>query len=228
MPVKKVVIPIISAVSFSRLNDYRKCPQFAKFKHVDKLKEPGNKAMDRGSAIHKMAEDFTLKRIKKLPEELSSFATEFKELIKRKPTVEAQWAFDKDWNQVDWFDADVYCRVKIDCFYLDVKLNRLVVIDHKTGKLNDNHLEQLSLYALSAFSVFDTVDSVEVMMWYLDQGELKPDQPKIYFRSELPELKKLWNKNFKPITSDRRFAPKPSNACGWCFFSKAKSGPCKY
>jgi len=218
----------ITAWSFSRLQDYRKCPQFAKYKHVDKLKEPGNKAMDRGSMIGKAAEDFILGRIKVCIPELKEFEAEFLELRKRKASVEEQWAFDKDWGEVDWFAPDAWLRVKTDIYSFNLKANTLLVVDNKTGKIREEHLEQLKLYALGGFLKFPTVEFVDVRLWYLDHGVEVPAEPKVYSRAELPALKAYWLKETKPMLADVRFSPKPSSNCRYCFFSKAKNGPCEY
>jgi RecB family exonuclease len=218
----------IEAWSFSRLQDYRSCPLKAKFKHVDKIKEPSNQAMERGSAIGKAAEDFIMGRTKKCIPELKAFEAEFKELNKRRAVCEDQWAFDVKWNEVDWFAKDAWCRVKTDIYSLNLDTNTLLVVDNKTGKIRESHLEQLALYALGAFLKFPTVDKVDVRLWYLDSGHEVPEEPKIYDKAEVPKLKTYWLKQVKPMLADARFAPKPSSECRWCFYGQsgiAKGGP---
>ena len=51
--------------------------------------------MERGNLIHKLAEDYTLGKIKKLPPELRYYDNQFAELKKSKPQVEQTWAFTK-------------------------------------------------------------------------------------------------------------------------------------
>jgi len=218
-----------TAVSFSRLNDWKKCPAYARFKHLDKLPEPGSIYLERGSAIHKLAENFTVaKKAGKLPIELAQFDAEFKALRKRRPVTEEQWAFDKNWEPSSWFDKSTFCRVVVDCWYHDLKRNVLVIIDHKTGKLNATHEEQLSLYALAGLMKNESVDGVEVMLWYLDHGIISPEEEKVYMRSEVKSLQEKWNALFRPMTIDKRFAPKPNNGCQYCAYSKAKKGPCEF
>lgn len=222
------------AWSFSRLNDYRKCPKQAFYKHIKKIAEKTTSpALIRGSAIHEMCQTFAQKTAKtKCPAELATFEAEFRVLQKHRATLacEQQVAFDKNWNKVDWFDKAAWCRQIIDAWYMPIvgKKQRLVIIDYKTGKLNDDHLEQLSLYALSGLLLFPGVDEVEVQLWYLDQGVQRPDVPKIYTAKDVPELKKLWEKNVASLLKDRAFKEKPGKACTWCAFSKGKGGPCKY
>lgn len=230
MAALKKAVSKITAWSFSRLQDYRKCPAFAKYKHVDKIKEPGNAAMDRGSAIGKLVELFVKDRrgSDKAPLEIAAFAAEFLELRKRRAVTEEQWAFDRDWNEVDWFDAAAWLRVKTDIYSLNLESNTLLVVDVKTGKVREEHLEQLKLYALGAFLKFPTVAYVDVRLWYLDGGVEVPEEPKVYSREELSTLKTYWLKETKAMLADTRFAPKPSGLCQYCHFSASKGGPCEY
>jgi RecB family exonuclease len=218
----------ITAWSFSRLQDYRKCPQFAKCKHVDKLREPGNSAMDRGSAIDKMAEDFILGKTKVAQPEIQAFEAEFKELRKRKAVCQDQWAFNANWQETGWFDKDAWLRIKTDVFSLNLKTNVVLVVDNKTGKVREEHEEQVGLYALGALLKFPTADAVDARIWYLDHGIEIPAEPTIYTQGDIPRLKTYWLKQVKPMLNDTRFAPKPSSNCKYCHFRKDNGGPCKY
>ena len=221
----------ITAWSFSRLNDYRKCPKFAFFKHVQRLKEPGNAAMERGGKIGEMAEKFAVAKAKAVcPPELATFEEEFRVLQKHKVMSEEEWAFTAEWVPTGWFDKDAWCRVKVDAFHMFKEELTVCgkVIDYKTGKLNPTHLDQLSLYALCAFCKYPELDAVEVQLWYLDHGVLLPDPLKLYSRDEVPTLKKEWEAGTRAMLADRRFVEKPGKACGWCHYSKGKDGPCKF
>lgn len=216
----------ITAWSYSRYRDYEQCPLRAKFKHVDKLKEPGSAAMDRGTDIHKMAEDYASGRLKKLPTELEKFKSEFIALKKQTPTCEQEWAFDNGWRRCDWFAREAWLRVKMDVAVEFKKSNSAMVIDHKTGKFRPGtYSEQLELYGLAALIIFPDAEDVSCHLWFLDSG----DEEKIDFvRADLPELKAMWLKRTKPMLNDKRFAPKPGNHCRWCPFSKSKGGQCKF
>jgi CRISPR/Cas system-associated exonuclease Cas4 (RecB family) len=226
----------MTAWSFSRWSDYQLCPLKAKLKHIDKIKEPGNEAMDRGSAIHKLAEDFTNLLIKKLPEELKAFKAEFMHLKKQGAIVEDNWGFDRAWEPCAWDDwTHCWLRVKLDACYL-ADDGWLVVIDHKTGKVNEEHLLQLSLYALVGLIMFPDAKGVRTRLWYLDHG-IEVGGPTIdgmvtgpgdYPRSKMESLKAEWEKNVKAMFSDTKFAPRAGAKCRWCYFSKDKNGNCKY
>lgn len=59
----KAVLRIKNGWSFSRYSVYKQCPAKARYKFIDKLPEPAAKPLDRGSLIHKQAENY----IKGLP-----------------------------------------------------------------------------------------------------------------------------------------------------------------
>lgn len=218
----------ITAWSFSRLQDWRQCPLKAKLKHVDKLKEPGNKAMERGNVIDKMAEAFTRPDAKKkvCPNELKPFEEEFRLLQKRKTFTQAQWAFTSSWTPTDWFAKDAWCRIKTDLCFTTEGGKTLIVVDHKTGKINEAHHEQLKLYSLGGLLQFTDVETVDPRLWYLDHGKEVPEEATLYSRSDVPTLKKYWEKQVRPMLADSRFPPKANQYCGYCHFRKANGGPC--
>src|ERR1017187_901275 len=213
----------ITAWSFSRFMDYFRCPALAKYKHVDKLREPGNAAMDNGSLVHKQAEDFTNGKLKALPASLARFPKEFAALKKAKAITECQWCFDKNWEPVGWFDARAWCRIKVDAHAING--TKVTIIDHKTGKEHDDHQWQRDLYALGALLTYPYATIVKASHWYLDAGVVRET---VYRAADLPRLKKEWVDRTTPMLSDKRFAPSPGKHCSWCFFSSAKNGPCKF
>jgi len=237
------VWPVESAWSFSRYSDYKQCPLKYASKHLLKVKEPGSAAMDRGIAIHKMAEDFTTGKLKKLPAELNAFAPEFKRLAKlhaKKPdvvSVEGEWAFNRDWAVVPWFGGpQVYARIKLDLFeFKDTDIGEIT--DHKTGKYsefnNETYAEQLQLYALAAFKFHPQLAVARPRILYVDHGiEYRTDTDGTmleYTRAKDERtLVKLWEKKVLPMLKDTRFAPTANDKCHWCHYRKSNGGPCKY
>lgn len=230
----------VTSWSFSRYVDYTTCPARFKYKHLDKLPEPPSPAMERGTAIHKLAEDYVKGALAKLPQELAQFKAEFARLKKEKiKFVEEQWAYRADWAHTMWNDwTGCWLRVKMDVAYINVEHNALVPIDHKTGKFreekNAEYLTQLELYGLAGLVQHPTVDVVSPRLWYLDQGRVYPDpeqdEPEIeYFRKDEAALKKKWTARVKPMFNDTTFRPTPSDAgCRYCHYRKANGGPCKY
>lgn len=226
--------------SYSRYRDYKKCPLFAKLKHLDKVPEgPESPAMARGSAIGKMAEDYTLGKLKTLPRELSLFKTQFaavRALKGKNVFVEESWCFDRDWNIVEWNDwNNVWLRVKMDLCGIDDPTNVLVPVDHKTGKYREydisSYLEQLEIYAMGGMVKHPAVVGASPRLWFLDEGLEYPQAVggEIYYsREELPALKRKWLNNVKAMFTDKTFRPTPNDKCRWCNYSAAKGGHCKF
>lgn len=230
----------VTSWSFSRYSDYESCPLKFKLKHLDKIAEPPSPAMQRGADIHKLAEDYVKGLIHKLPPELKNFADEFKALRKVYRTdpdnmvVEDNWAFTKEWGITQWNDwVSCWVRIKLDCAQ-QIGDGVMEVTDYKTGKYsefkNADYLKQLELYALSALLQFPHLKEVRPRLMYLDVKKIypAPESPIVYTRAQLPALKKRWAARVAPMFADKTFAPKPSHACTWCFYSKSKNGNCKY
>jgi hypothetical protein len=110
------------------------------------------------------------------------------------------------------------------------------ITDHKNGKVStDNFFPQLELYAIGGFLTYQQATTVRTQIWYLKHGVIVPDRTVkenadkgIYTRPELPKLIKVWETRAAPMLHDTSFVPRPGRYCGWCAYSKAKGGPCKY
>lgn len=232
----KPFFPKLDAWSYSRYNDYKRCPFLFAHKHLLKMKDPNpGPALVRGREIHKIAETALLDtKWKKCPPELKHFEEEFKHLRQLSPTVEQQWGFNKQWQPAQatardphgWFAPDTWCRVVLDVVvvYDD---NTAVVVDHKTGKKYATNEDQMQLFALATFKKFPLVTEVSTRLWYLDQP-IDNEVEFEYHKKEEAAIQRDWEKAIKPMFNDRKFPPRPNDKCRWCFLSKAKGGPCKF
>ena len=229
---------VFTSWSNSRLNLYDQCPYKAKLVNLEKRPEPKNAAMTRGIDIHALAEQY-LKGVRRLfPPELKLHAPLFKAIraqVKRDPAsviIEDNWAFTKSWGPSRWDDwANCWLRVKLDCAVRDG--NVVTIYDFKTGKYRtdnfDEYTRQLELYALTALLVFSSIGAelqVSPRLVYLDTGDVYGSE--VYNLSDVPKLKKTWEKRVKPMMNDKVFAPKPNRWCPWCYFRKDNGGPCQY
>lgn len=245
MATKTIPIKSLTSWSFSRYSDYRQCPLKFKLKHLDKIQEPPNEAMARGAEIHTKAEQYLKGQLRTLPKELSLFKDELKALkamTKKKvlgAIVEDTWAFTRDWDRTAWNDwANCWLRVKLDAAHFEADGNVMVVTDWKTGKFrpekNEEYVEQLELYALSALLLYDFVEEVHPRLAYVDQGVVYPpaDEPLVFKRADIARLMKVWERRVAPMFKDRRFAPRPNNLCRWCHYrasnKAAGGGQCKF
>ncbi len=237
----KVTLPPVTSWSYSRYADYKKCPAFFKYKHLEKRAEPPSPAMQRGTDIHKLAENYANGALKTLPQELKLFAEEFKHLkAQKQKIIEDSWVWTQGWaGETTWNDwKGAWVRIKLDAAYVNTDHNALVVIDHKTGKCRPQehaaYGEQLELYALAGLLKFPTIDVVSPRLWYLDAGVIYPnggdDQPELeYTREDEPKLKKVWKMRTDPMFKDKTYKPTPSeNSCFFCPYKAEKGGPCKF
>lgn len=225
------IIGQITQWSFSRWWDWSTCPLKAYYKHVMKIKEPGNQAMQRGTDIGRLGEDFLNGKLKRSPAEFEVFAKDLAEMKKLKAVPEGQWAFTEKWEPVDWFAKNAWVRIKIDAFYFLLKNRKSASIDDfKTGKPKDHHQLQLSLYGIGAFEKYPELEEARTRLLYLDHPQKNGANPtlEIYTRDELPKMKKAWLKRVKPMLADETFKAKPGHDCRFCFFRKSNRGPCAH
>lgn len=222
--------------SFTKYNDFKQCPLKAKLKYLDKVEEPPNDAMARGSDIGKVAEAYIKGTIgAKMPPELAHFADEFKRFRKlyakdkSKLVVEDQWSLTKDWKLTKWDDWDgCALRLKVDAAELLDGGETMDVIDWKTGKYRierrEEYVEQLELYVTGAFIAYPKLKTVRARLCYLDVGVQFPTPGDIegmtFTRDDLPQLKKLWDKRTRSMLLSTSFPPRPNDKCRWCHYRK--------
>ena len=226
----------LTAWSFSRLSQYEICPAKIKFSVYDKIKEPGNAAMERGAAIHEKAERYIRGMSIGLPDELKKVGDYFKELKRNfeqeKVFPELSIALTKDWRLTNWFADDCWLRVKIDCVQLIGDGASANIFDWKTGKpklewSKADYDAQLELYALAAMLKFEELDHVFCLLLYVDAGVAYPNtQGRLFTRDDIPGLKAKWEKRVVKMMSDTAFLPTPNRLCQWCYYSDI--GKCKY
>lgn len=217
-----------TAWSYSRLSDYEDCPLKAKLKHLDKVQEPSSPALQRGSDVHELAARYATGKLDVLPPELARFPEEFTDLRRRKDVeVERQLAVTCAWQPCAWFGHDAWLRIVVDATYAGATFDEpgRVVIDHKTGKVRATNNDQLDLYGLVMLVYYPGVKRVDSALWYLDQGEIAS---RSLLRTEADTVRARWERRVAPMLADEAFAPKPGNACRWCWYGqggKAKGGP---
>lgn len=235
----------VTAWSYSRYADYQLCPLKFKLKHIDKMKEEGSPAMQRGSDIHKLGETFLTappakgKKVPVVPPEYAHFKDEMLQLRGLDPMVEQQWGFTQNWEPATgsgrdphgWFAKDTWLRIVCDVavFYDDDTAD---IIDFKTGRMYDTNQEQMELFSAAPFMKRPTLKHVTTRLWYLDVPDPKGTGDNVvvqeFTRDDFERIKKQWIKRIVPMFKDQRFAPTPNDKCRWCSFSKEKGGPCKY
>lgn len=228
----------VNAWSFSRLSNFERCPYSVYLASI--AKEPGPEkdpdketAADRGSRIHKEAEDYVQNEIEDLPHTLRKLEPEFKMLREMYHEgileIEQDWGFDQNWETCGFFDDNVWLRVKCDVvIHHDEKT--ATVIDHKTGKSFGNevkHISQGQLYAIATFMKYPKLERIDVEFWYIDEGKTKK---KSYTRSKIIAPLERFNNRGLALTTCVSFQPKPNiHNCMWCDYGPNKgTGVCTY
>lgn len=226
---KGLVLPITLQPpwSYSKVKLWEGCPRRAKYKYIDGLKEPGSPQMDRGTAIHSIAENYVTMASNDLQKgelSLTQFKPQLDMLRKQKAQCEIEWGFDVRWTPTGFFAPNAWMRMKTDASFQSGKFTR-TVIDHKTGKMYDDHEEQLHLYAIGEFVMRPEVQMVIAQDWYLDQDAVRES---VFEREELAIMQQYWEERVAPMFKDTIFPCRPTYACNWCHFRKAKGGPCEF
>lgn len=219
----------VTAWSYSRLSQYRKCPRQFRYAVIEKRPQPKSPAMERGTAIHEHLQKYIERKKRKLPIELNAtLGPELLQVVDRfrksRAECELELAVDRHWKPVSWFDRDAWLRVKFDV--RDTSSGRRLV-DWKTGKVYaEEHAEQLELYALVEWS--HTPDAPEILAEdiYVDLGI--PPVSSLFTdpKKTVPRLRRKWEKLAAPVFKDQTFKAKPGRECTWCPFSGRRGGPC--
>lgn len=222
---------LMKAWSYSRWRDYESCPQLARFKYVDKISEPENDAMARGSNVHDTIAAYLradLPANDPIPG-WTYFESLFRQLRELNPLVEQEWGFTKDWEPTGWFGNDTWFRSKLDASVVYDEDGSADVIDIKTGKPRPNDTaQQGELYALSIFRRYRQVQNVTVRFWYVDLPQEGREDVYRFARHMAPDLLSRWTKRAERMLSDERMVPRPGQQCKWCFYAKSNNGNCKY
>lgn len=218
----------IIAWSYSRFQTYEQCPLKAKFQFIDKLKTASSPALEKGLAFHKECERFLKGEVDRVPPLLNTFAKELRKLRKDRAKSEVEWTLNSQWQPTTWFAKDAWCRLKVDAMF--TKKNILTMIDFKTGKVREDHQDQLSLYALVAFLLMPEITEVKAELWYFDTAHVTS---MTYMREELEQLQAKWQDKTSAMLSDTDFAANPGFMCRFCSFSQSSTeegnrGKCKF
>lgn len=231
-----------TSTSFSRASDYEKCPQFFKFRHIDKIPDPapdlfdkhGNKIerpMEKGIRIHTLAEHYVQNKHMALPDELQYFEQEFNTLRKMYAagvmTPEQRFAFDNDWQQCSYRDWDnARYRAVIDIL-AQLSDTRVLICDIKTGKKQGNeikHHEQCMEYAVCVALTDPEVQIFDVEIWYTGQPHDRKMRKQFTRREVLRGFQRMKERH-AAVLDARVFPVKPSrHACMFCPYKAGTVG----
>ena len=208
--------------SYSSLSTYNQCPLKWKFSYIDNIAWPSSAAMERGTRMHLMAEEFVNGKVSFIAPEIKRVGPTLLLLKGLGAKTEHTWLLDRNWQPVEHQD-DAWVKAIVDVHYLinDV----LFVKDHKSGQMYDDHKAQLELYSIMGLQSYPEVKRAESSAIYFDAG-VEGNEGSV-IRSMVPNLIKKWHGAATIMMEDDEFTARPSNYnCKWCPFSAKKGGPC--
>ncbi len=230
----------ITAWSFSRLKDFEQCPLKAYKKYVEKAPDDhmDRTAADRGTMVHTAAENFVQGQgdfIKEMGKFRDYFAALREDYEAGDVILEENWGFTADWTPCGWFDNDVWCRMKLDNFRVMARNDdgdpiAGIPTDYKTGKKYGNevsHGQQGQIYAVGSFLRYPTLETADVELVYLDQGQTTK---RTYSREKAMKFLPSWTSRGLKLTEATDYPPKPNRmTCMWCPFGPQNGdGSCEW
>ena len=240
MPPSKARFATLTSWSFSVYVQYLKCPFSVCLDKIMRVRivEPPNPHFEKGTRIHGNAEKCiatTAGRMPKLEPEFEK-QPKLKEMITRfrkaKAKVELEWAFDRQYNVVDWRDwTKAWLRIKTDVCADTVDPPTVDIVDWKTGKTYEEHKQQRSLYALGGLQLVqlgvlaggskDT--QLTARHVYVDTGLEATEE---FTMKNLAPLKREWAARIKQMMSDTVYKTHIGHHCKYCKYAKSRGGPC--
>jgi hypothetical protein len=225
--------PRIHRWSYSLWTGMQKCPKSVKLGKIDKIATPlvDTNAMDRGTRIHHLAEQFLKGNITGMPKELSKLGKEYRALKKAKPEhIEEFMSLGRNFKRVKDGFRDGWFTLKADAM-LKPRKGIAISIDHKTGRFYPSHQEQAELSAIVQMKFYPDADMYESEFFYVDSGEVVPY---IFKPKYLKKREEFWMAEGEKIMAETKFMPTPSqDACKWCAYRSDKLiardtyGPCR-
>jgi len=207
--------------SFSSIKLYQKCPYAYACRYILNLPEETSAAMDRGTRLHKLAEDYLLGNISQCPYDLKKVGMRIFWMQQRKAKPEETWLLDADWKPTD---NPKVAKIKaiIDVHYTDNGV--LYLHDYKSGRAYPDHADQLELYSLIGLQRYPDAKRVESSAIYIDSGN------EGFTRSILPAMfshyQKRWVEVLRRLDSEEEFGPSAGTHCLRCAYGASKGGPC--
>ena len=223
---------LIPAWSHSTLKTFESCAYRSYIAKVKRIQEDFGPAAKRGSAIHKLAEDYVRGQLPEFPSDLKKFKSKYEELRKlftaTKVEVEGDWGFTIDWEPCAWMAPDVWARIKLDAIVHETDTSARV-IDYKTGKMFGNeisHSQQALTYAIGTFFRYPKLEHVQTELWYLDHGETTLQA---YTRDQAMVFMPKLHERAIEMTTATTFPPNPSTYnCRWCSYKQGEDPHCQH
>ncbi|CAM3559097.1 RecB family exonuclease [Parendozoicomonas haliclonae] len=215
--------------SVSSIQVFEDCPYRIYLSKVKKCPEPPAEALERGSRIHELLENFvmghteedTLGEVKYFIDEAKRFREGYAE---GKVIVEDDWAYNTQWEPTGWVADDTWGRMKLDIMVFEDETSA-EINDWKTGKKYPMKAGfQGMVYALGAFARYPKLEFIKSRFLYVDKGDTFE---KTYTRGRMDSLKERINLRALALTTETHFPPKPAKwSCRFC--PHRETGNCEF
>jgi len=207
--------------SYSSLRTYKECPAKYAYSYIDRIPSPPSAAMDRGSRLHKLCEDYLGGGLPSCPYDIRRIGVKIFQMRGKGALPEQTWLLDKDWYATE-NPGDAMLKAIIDVHYMDSGV--LKIHDYKSGREYPEHQDQLELYALIGLQRFPLTGRVEASAIYIDTGI--EGQPRSIIRPMLPKLRQRWDGLIARVGADGEFLPTPGGHCRRCHYRSDAGGEC--
>ena len=206
--------------SYSALSTYEECPAKYAYSYVQGLPWPSSPAMERGTRLHQMAEDY-MTETGPVPYDLKKIGRELNDLRSKSAIPEQVWLVDRQWRPVT--DArEAWVKAIVDIHHLDGDILHLA--DYKSGREYPGHRSQLELYSILGLIKYPGAQRAESRAIYIDGGFSGSEGSII--REMLPKMIEKWTIRAERMENDNDFIAAPGASCRWCPYRSSVGGPC--
>ena len=207
--------------SYSSISTWEECPAKYAYSYIYNLPWPSSAAMERGTRLHSLAEDYLNTPEMPIPYDLRKIGPILDRQKQAGGKAEVIWLVNEKWEPVeDQKDAKV--KAIVDCHYVAGEV--LHVDDYKSGREYPSHRSQLELYSILGLLKYPLAGRAESAAIYIDGGYSGQDASII--RAMLPHLIDKWSTKIERLESDDDFIANPGSGCRWCPYRKSIGGPC--
>ena len=209
--------------SYSALSTYNECPAKYAYSYIQNLPWPSSAAMERGTLLHSMAEDYMNEPAMPVPFELKKIGKTLDGLKQKRAKAEVIWLVDRSWAPVTE-PKKAWVKAIVDVHHVDETEGVLHLADYKSGREYPSHRTQLELYSILGLLQYPHLQRAESEAIYIDGGFSASHGSII--RPMLPKLIEKWHEQATRMEEDTVFLGAPGQACKWCPYAASKGGPC--
>lgn len=209
--------------SYSSVKLYKECPQRYARRYIAKMEDPPSAAMQRGSRLHKLAEDYLNNPDMSCPYDIRKLGLRIFQLRNAGAKAEVVMRVDADWRPVHE-DSEAKLKAIIDVHRLDNDV--LKIHDYKSGREYPDHVHQLEFYSAIGLIHYPDAKRAESSALYFDSGSEGAERGII--REMLPSIIRRWDADMGAIDGDGEFRPTGGGHCKRCPYRSSNGiGTCE-